>query len=341
MSAPLPAPLLPLVALGTGGPPVGAQGLGCMGFSEFYGPSAQDQARQILRAALDAGVTLLDTADLYGDGANEVLLGPFVRAHRERVVLATKFGIVRDTGRRTWDRVRGDRAYVRRCAEASLKRLGIDTIDLYYAHRRDPSVPLEETVGAMAELVREGKVRHLGLCEVTGPELRAAHAVHPITALQSEWSLFSRDVETSAVPAAAELGVAFVAYSPLGRGLLTGAFPGSGELSPDDARLTMPRFTGEQGRANRALVERVRAVAADHAATPAQVALAWLHRQSLVHRLTVVPIPGSRRAARLRENAAAAALTLSEAGLRALEPLAAQVAGARYADMSSTAAARE
>ncbi|WP_327187199.1 aldo/keto reductase [Streptomyces sp. NBC_01334] len=332
---------LPVVPLGTSGPSVGAQGLGCMGFSEFYGPSAQTQAQETLQAALDAGVTMFDTADLYGHGENEVLLGPFVRAHRERVFLATKFGIVRQPGRRTWNQVRGDRTYVRQCVDASLKRLGIDTIDLYYAHRRDPSIPLEETVGAMAELVQEGKVRHLGLCEVTGPELRAAHAVHPITALQSEWSLFSRDVETSAVPAAAELGLAFVAYSPLGRGLLTGALPDSSELSPGDTRLTMPRFTGEHARTNHALLGTVRAIAADHAATPAQIALAWLHQQSRVHGLTVLPIPGSRRSARLRENAAAAALTLSAADLSALEPLAAQVAGTRYADMSTTATARE
>ncbi|WP_089107052.1 aldo/keto reductase [Streptomyces hyaluromycini] len=332
---------LPVVPLGTSGPSVGAQGLGCMGFSEAYGPSTPAQAQETLQAALDAGVTMFDTADLYGNGGNEVLLGPFVRAHRERVFLATKFGIVRQPGQRTWNQVRGDRAYVRQCAHASLKRLGIDTIDLYYAHRRDPSVPLEETVGAMAELVHEGKVRHLGLCEVTGPELRAAHTVHPITALQSEWSLFSRDAETSAVPAAAELGVAFVAYSPLGRGLLTGALPDSSHLSTGDTRLTMPRFTGEQARTNQALLDTVRTIAADHAATPAQIALAWLHQQSRVHSLTVLPIPGSRRSSRLRENAAAAALTLSAAGLQALEPLAAQVAGTRYADMSSTAAARE
>lgn len=335
------APLLPVVPLGTDGPPVGAQGLGCMGFSEFYGPSTPAQAQETLRAALDAGVTVFDTADLYGDGANEVLLGPFVRAHRERVLLATKFGIVRQPGRKTWKQVRGDRAYIRSCAEASLRRLGTDTIDLYYAHRRDPSVPLEETVGAMAELVEEGKVRRLGLCEVTGPELRAAHAVHPIAALQSEWSLVSRDVEESAVPAAAELGVALVAYSPLGRGLLTGALPGRGELSAGDTRLTMPRFTGDHARTNHALLATVRAVAADHAATPAQIALAWLHARSRVHGLTVLPIPGSRSPFRLRENAAAASLALSAAELDALEPLAAQVSGSRYADMSSTAAARE
>jgi aryl-alcohol dehydrogenase-like predicted oxidoreductase len=334
-------PTLPVVALGTNGPLVGAQGLGCMGFSEFYGPSAPAQARHTLGAALDAGVTMFDTADLYGNGANEILLGPFVRAHREQVFLATKFGIVRRPDSPTWSQVRGDRAYVRACAHASLERLGTDTLDLYYAHRRDPGIPVEETVGAMAELVSEGKVRHLGLCEVTGPELRAAHAVHPITALQCEWSLFSRDVEASAVPTAARLGVALVAYSPLGRGLLTGALSDPGELSPDDARLTMPRFTGDRARTNSALLETVNTIAARHQVAPAQIALAWVHQQPRVHGLTVVPIPGTRRPERLRENVAAAGLALSDDELAVLEPLAAKVAGARYADMSSTAAARE
>lgn len=332
---------LPVVHLGTNGPLVGVQGLGCMGFSEFYGSSAPAQAQETLRAALDAGVTMFDTADLYGHGENEVLLGPFVRAHRERVFLATKFGIVRRPDQQTWNQVRGDRAYIRECVDASLKRLDIDEIDLYYAHRRDPGVPVEETVGAMAELVREGKVRHLGLCEVTGPELRAAHAVHPITALQSEWSLFSRDVEASAVPTAAELGVAFVAYSPLGRGLLTGALTDARELIAGDARLTMPRFTGDHARTNAALLETVHRIAAHHGVTPAQIALAWVHQQPRTHGLTVVPIPGTRRPSRVRENLAAATLTLSEGELAALEPLAAKVAGTRYADMSSTAAARE
>ncbi|MET8141379.1 aldo/keto reductase [Sphaerisporangium sp. NPDC005288] len=363
------ASILPAVPLGTGGPLVGAQGLGCMGFSEFYGPTAPDEARRTLRIALDLGVTMFDTADLYGDGDNETFLGPFVRAHRDRVFLATKFGIVRRAGEKSWSRVRGDRAYVRQSAEASLKRLGIDQIDLYYAHRRDTSVPIEDTVGAMAELVQEGKVRYLGLSEMTGPELRAAHGVHPIAALQSEWSLFTRDIETSVVPAAAELGVALVAYSPLGRGFLTGSFTGAQgmragaqglsagaqglsagaqglsagaqRLSAGDVRLTMPRFTGEHADANAALLEPVRDIAARRDVTPAQVALAWVHQRSRVHGLTVIPIPGTRSPGRLRQNVEAATLTLSDGELTALEPLAAKVAGARYADMTSTATARE
>ncbi|MEU8197969.1 aldo/keto reductase [Microbispora amethystogenes] len=335
------ASILPAVPLGAGGPPVGAQGLGCMGFSEFYGPTAPDEARETLRIALDLGVTMFDTADLYGDGDNERFLGPFVRAHRDRVFLATKFGIVRRPGEKSWSEVRGDRAYVRQSVDASLKRLGIDEIDLYYAHRRDTSVPIEETAGAMAELVREGKVRHLGLSEVTGAELRAAHGVHPIAALQSEWSLFTRDIEDSVVPAAADLGVAIVAYSPLGRGFLTGAFTGTQGLSTGDVRLKMPRFTGDHADANAALLEPVRDIAARREVTPAQVALAWVHQRSRVHGLTVLPIPGTRSPERLRQNVAAATLALSDDELAALEPLAAKVAGARYPDMSSTATARE
>lgn len=338
------APILPTAPLGAGGPPVGVQGLGCMGFSEFYGPTAPAEARQTLEDAVSLGVTMFDTADLYGDGENERFLGPFVRAHRDRVLLATKFGIVRREGEKSWSEIRGDRAYVRECADASLKRLGIDEIDLYYAHRRDTSVPIEETVGAMAELVREGKVRHLGLSEVTGPELRAAHAVHPIAALQSEWSLFTRDIEASVVPAAAELGVALVAYSPLGRGFLTGAFTGAqqlNQLNGGDVRLTMPRFTGDHADANAALLEPVRDMALSRGVTPAQIALAWVQQRSRVHGLTVIPIPGTRSPTRLRQNLAAATLSLTDNELAALEPLAAKVSGARYVDMSSTATARE
>ncbi|MFC4591995.1 aldo/keto reductase [Sphaerisporangium corydalis] len=365
------ASILPAVPLGTGGPWVGAQGLGCMGFSEFYGPTAPAQARETLRTALALGVTMFDTADLYGDGDNERFLGPFVRAHRDRVLIATKFGIVRRAGEKSWSQVRGDRAYIRQSAEASLKRLGVDEIDLYYAHRRDTSVPIEETVGAMAELVQEGKVRHLGLSEVTAPELHAAHSVHPIAALQSEWSLFTRDVETSVIPAAAQLGVALIAYAPLGRGLLTGtlagaqrpntddpgtALPrlstsdagppmpqptGAQRLSTDDIRLTMPRFTGAHADANAALLDPVHDIAARRDLTPAQVALAWLHHRSRVHNLTVIPIPGTRSPTRLRQNLAAATLTLSDNDLTALEPLAAKVSGPRYPDMTTTSTARE
>lgn len=329
------------VELGTGGPLVGVQGLGCMGISEFYGDTDEAEARGTLQAALDAGVTLIDTADIYGQGANEEFLAPFVAAHRGEITLATKFAIDRSAGddRRT---VRNDPAYIRTAVEGSLRRLGVDVIDLYYMHRRDPGVPLAESVGAMAELVERGLVKHLGLSEVTGAELREAHAVHPIAALQSEWSLFSRDVERSAVGAAAELGVAFVPYSPLGRGFLTGAFQDAGaDLSAKDFRRFQPRFTGDNARTNAALLEPVRAIAAEHGASPAQVALAWVQQRADVHGLTVVPIPGTRRTTRLLENVAATHLRLTPEELAALEPIAGKVAGDRYPDMSSTSAARE
>lgn len=327
--------------LGKGGPVVGIQGLGCMGMSEFYGDTDETAARATLDAALAAGVTLFDTADVYGRGANEEFLAPFVAAHRGEITLATKFAIERSDDP-AYRGVRNDPAYVREAVEGSLRRLGVDVIDLYYMHRRDPAVPLAESVGAMAELVREGKVRHLGLSEVTGAELREAHAVHPIAALQSEWSLFSRDVERSAVGAAAELGVAFVPYSPLGRGFLTGAFADADtELSAGDFRRAQPRFTGENAKTNAALLAPVREIAAAHGVTAAQVALAWVHQRSAVHGLTVVPIPGTRRPGRLAENTAASRVTLTAADLALLEPIASRVAGARYPDMTSTSAARE
>ncbi|MGD9483355.1 aldo/keto reductase [Streptomyces sp. TRM70308] len=313
-----------------------------MGMSFAYGPTDADEARRTLDHALELGVTLLDTADLYGYGANEEFLAPFVRAHRDALVVATKFGIVYGSDGPFGHGVRNDPAYVRQCVEGSLRRLGVDVIDLYYMHRRDPEVPIEETVGAMAELVAEGKVRALGLSEVTGAELRAAHAVHPIAALQSEWSVFSRDVERTAVPAARELGVAFVPYSPLGRGFLTGSFTRADqELSSDDFRRTMPRFTGENARVNAALLDPLRAIAQRRGLTPAQVALAWVQQQADVHGLTVVPIPGTRRRARVAENVAAARVRLAAAELAELEPLAAQVAGDRYASMALTSAGRE
>ncbi|MFF8292446.1 aldo/keto reductase [Streptomyces sp. NPDC016309] len=329
------------VRLGTGGPLVGVQGFGAMGISEFYGDTDEAAARDTLDAALEAGVTLIDTADIYGRGANEEFLAPFVAKHRDEITLATKFAVERTDDPR-YRRVRNDPAYIRSAVEGSLRRLGVDVIDLYYMHRRDPAVPLAESVGAMAELVERGLVKHLGLSEVTGAELREAHAVHPITALQSEWSLFSRDVERSAVGAAAELGVAFVPYSPLGRGFLTGAFADAAtDLTDGDFRQHQPRFTGDNARRNAALLEPVRAVAKAHGATPAQVALAWVQQRAEVHGLAVVPIPGTRKRARLLENAAATRITLTERELAALEPLADRVAGDRYPDMSSTSAARE
>ncbi|MEU8529372.1 aldo/keto reductase [Streptomyces sp. NPDC048629] len=330
------------VRLGTDGPRVGVQGFGAMGISEFYGATDEAAARDTLEAALENGVTLIDTADVYGQGANEEFLAPFVAAHRDEITLATKFAIERRADDPHYRAVRNDPAYIRQAVEGSLRRLGVEAVDLYYMHRRDPAVPLAESVGAMAELVREGKVKHLGLSEVTGAELREAHAVHPITALQSEWSLFSRDVERSAVGAAAELGVAFVPYSPLGRGFLTGAFAdATKELSDGDFRRHQPRFSGENAERNAALLAPVLKIAAAHGATAAQVALAWVQQRAAVHGLTVVPIPGTRKRSRLEENAAATRITLTDAELAELEPIAAQVAGDRYPDMTFTSAARE
>jgi aryl-alcohol dehydrogenase-like predicted oxidoreductase len=327
--------------LGADGPEVGAQGLGCMGMSEFYGATDEAAARETLEAALDLGVTLFDTADVYGLGANEEFLAPFVKAHRDEITLATKFGILRKPDDPVYRGIGNDPAYIRKAVEGSLQRLGTDVIDLYYMHRRDPAVPLSESVGAMAELVAEGKVRHLGLSEVTGAEIREAHAVHPIAAVQSEWSLFSRDVEVSAVAAAADLGIAIVPYSPLGRGFLTGAFQDAAELSDGDFRRAQPRFTGENARRNADLLDPVRKAAKAHGATLGQIALAWVHHRAAVHGVPVVPIPGTRKATRVRENVAASRIALTEPELEWLDPIAARVAGDRYPDMSSTATARE
>ncbi|MFC9225695.1 aldo/keto reductase [Streptomyces hygroscopicus] len=335
------------VGLGAGGPEVGVQGLGCMGMSWAYGPTRDEaEARATLERALELGVTLLDTADVYGFGRNEEFISPFVRANRDRITLATKFSLVRDENNPFGNQaIRNDRPYIRQAIEGSLRRLGVDHVDLYYMHRRNPEVPLEESVGAMAELVAEGKVKHLGLSEVTANELRAAHAVHPIAAVQSEWSLFSRDVEdgggNSVVATAAELGVALVPYSPLGRGFLTGSFVNAErELGEDDFRRRQPRFTGDNAAANAALLEPIRAIAEARGATLAQIALAWVQQRAQVHGLAVVPIPGTRTRARIEQNTAATRIELSADELAALEPIAGQVVGARYADMSATSTAR-
>jgi aryl-alcohol dehydrogenase-like predicted oxidoreductase len=308
-----------------------------MGMSEFYGTTDEAQARRTLAAALDAGVTLFDTADFYGRGANERFLAPLLEAHRDDIVIATKFGGVREGDKPM--SIRNDAAYIRHAVDASLERLRIDVIDLYYMHRRDPGVLLAESIGAMAGLVADGKVRFLGMSEVTGDELREAHAIHPITAVQAEWSLFTRDVESGLVPAAAELGVAVVPYSPLGRGLLTGALPA--QMPADDARARFPRFVGENLRHNTALIAPVSAVADARGVTPAQVALAWVHQRAAVHHLPVVPIPGTRRPERLLENLAAAELTLTHDELAQLESIAGNVTGERYPDMTETFSARE
>ncbi|MGV9539545.1 aldo/keto reductase [Streptosporangium sandarakinum] len=316
--------------LGRNGPEVSAIGLGCMGMSEFYGAADEAESAAVIHRALDLGVNFLDTADMYGRGHNEELVGRAIAGRRDEVVLATKFGIVRsdDPDARGVD---GSPAYVKKAAEASLKRLGVDHIDLYYLHRRDPDVPIEETVGAMAELVAEGKVGRLGLSEVSAETLRRAHATHPVAALQSEYSLFTRDIEAEILPAARELGVALVAYSPISRGLLGGTLPPAGELPDDDFRKRHPRFTGENGARNEELVAEVRKIAEEAGCTAAQLALAWL----LSRGEDVIPIPGTKRLRYLEENAAAADVTLAPDQLAALEAAVPGGArGERYVNMS-------
>ncbi|MEW2045878.1 aldo/keto reductase [Streptomyces sp. NPDC005476] len=335
-------PRIPTARLGGTGPEIGVQGLGCMGMSFAYGPADANGSRATLERALELGVTMYDTADAYGAGENEKFLSPFLAAHRDEVVIATKFALAVPPDDPTRRIVRNDAPYIRRSVEASLKRLDVDVIDLYYMHRRDVNLPIEDTVGVMAELVREGKVRQLGLSEVTAAELRTAHDVHPIAAVQSEWSLFSRDIESQVVPAVRELGVTLVAYSPLGRGFLTGSFADADQdLTADDFRRRQPRFTGDNAAANGALLDPLRAIAEARGATPGQIALAWVQQQSRVHGLSVIPIPGTRKPARVEENAAATAVHLTEDELALLEPIAGKVAGDRYADMSFTSAGRE
>lgn len=333
---------IPTARLGADGPEVGVQGLGCMGMSFAYGPADAGESRATLERALELGVTLYDTADAYGAGENEKFLSPFFKAHRDELVIATKFALTVPPDDPTRRIIRNDPPYIRQAVEASLKRLDVDVIDLYYMHRRDVNVPIEETVGVMAELVREGKVKHLGLSEVTGTELRAAQGVHPIAAVQSEWSLFSRDIESGVVPAARDLGVTLVPYSPLGRGFLTGSFANADkDLTAGDFRRQQPRFTGENAASNVALLEPIRTVAETHGVSLGQVALAWVHQQAQVHDLPVIPIPGTRKASRVEENVGAVGIELTETELALLEPIAGKVAGDRYADMAFTSAGRE
>ncbi|PWC82055.1 aldo/keto reductase [Azospirillum sp. TSH100] len=288
-------------------------GLGCMGMSEFYGPTDDSQSLATLEKAFELGVTHYDTADMYGSGHNESLLARFLAGKRDRVTIATKFGIVRQPGEYA-RRVDTSPAYVRQACDASLKRLGVETIDLYYAHRLNPEIPVEETVGAMADLVKAGKVRALGLSEVSAATLRRAHAVHPIAAVQSEYSLWTRDMEAAVLPACRELGISLVAYAPLGRGMLTGAVSSPDQFAENDFRRIAPRFAGDNFDRNLALVEQVKALAVQKGCTPGQVALAWLLAQGP----DILPIPGTKRIKYLEENVGAAAVTLTEAEVTAL-----------------------
>ncbi|WP_322921286.1 aldo/keto reductase [Nocardioides renjunii] len=315
---------------------VSTLGLGCMGMSEFYGTPDEQSGIDTIRRALDLGVTFLDTADMYGPFTNERLVGRALEGRRDEVQLATKFGNERNPDG-SWVGINGSPDYVRRACDASLERLGVDHIDLYYQHRVDKTVPIEETVGAMKELVEAGKVRHLGLSEAGADTIRRAHAVHPVTALQTEYSLFTRDLEDEVMPVLRELGIGLVPYSPLGRGMLTGAVTRE-SLEADDSRATgrFPRFSGDALDANLALVAKVKELAADKGCTPGQLALAWVLAQGDPD-LGVVPIPGTKRVAYLEENVGAVAVELTHDDLAALEQAVPRdaVAGERYGDMST------
>jgi aryl-alcohol dehydrogenase-like predicted oxidoreductase len=316
--------------LGSQGLAVSALGLGCMGMSQAYGPADEDESVATLQRAVELGVTLFDTANAYGLGHNERLVGRVLADHRGQVRLATKFGIagLRD-GRMVVD---GRPEYAKTCCEESLQRLGMETIDLYYLHRVDQTVPIEETIGAMAELVAAGKVRYLGLSEASAATIRRAHATHPITALQSEWSLFNREPEETVLPTLRELGIGFVSFSPLGRGFLTGGITTADDFGPGDLRRTNPRFQGENFTGNLQLIDRVKQMAADNGCTPGQLALAWLVAQGS----DVVPIPGTKRRRYLDENVGALGVTLTADELARIDellPVGAAI-GPRYADMS-------
>jgi aryl-alcohol dehydrogenase-like predicted oxidoreductase len=318
--------------LGSEGLVVSEQGLGCMGMSEFYGQGDEDEAIATIHRAIELGVVFLDTADMYGPFTNERLVGKAVADRRERVVLATKFGNQRGEDG-AFLGINGSPEYVREACDASLQRLGVDHIDLYYQHRVDKTVPIEETVGAMAELVQQGKVRHLGLSEASPETIRRGHAVHPIAALQTEYSLWTRDPEDTVLPTVRELGIGFVAYSPLGRGFLSGRFRSPEDIPEGDFRRNNPRFQGDNFARNLELVDRVKEIADEKGATPGQLALAWVLAQGR----DIVPIPGTKRVAYLEENAAASEIELTSDDLARIDEAApaGATAGERYPDMSS------